>query len=86
MATSDGYIGWAPDNIFGAADQQTKRGDLIAVLLGCSTPVVIRPRGRGGQTFQVIGEAYVQGLMRGEAFGALRTGGSQDLHFARRAS
>ncbi|KAG5752176.1 hypothetical protein H9Q70_005185 [Fusarium xylarioides] len=66
MTTTNGYMGWAPDNIFGEDSEQTRPGDLIAVLFGCSTPVVIRRYGPYGY-YQVIGEAYVQGLMDGEA-------------------
>ncbi|KAH6644891.1 heterokaryon incompatibility protein-domain-containing protein [Boeremia exigua] len=65
MLTLNGYMGWAPDNMF--ADEpmhHTRPGDLIAIVFGCSTPLVIRPI---GEEFQVIGEAYVQGLMDGEA-------------------
>lgn len=58
MITKNGYLGWAPDNIYGSAQDQTLTGDLIAILFGCSTPIVIRPH---GEHFQVIGEAYVQG-------------------------
>jgi hypothetical protein len=64
ITTMNGYMGWAPDNIFGTDGEQTRKGDLIAILFGCSTPIVIRPL---GSYFLVIGEAYVHGLMDGEA-------------------
>ncbi|KAG5802093.1 hypothetical protein H9Q74_013503 [Fusarium xylarioides] len=73
MTTTNGYMGWAPDNIFGEDSEQTRPGDLIAVLFGCSTPVVIRRYGPYGY-YQVIGEAYVQGLMDGEAMELVDTG------------
>ncbi|KAK3389602.1 heterokaryon incompatibility protein-domain-containing protein [Podospora didyma] len=72
MTTTNGRVGWAPDNIYGMADQQTLAGDKIAVLFGCSTPIVIRPCADG--KFQVIGEAYVQGLMDGEGMVLLERG------------
>ncbi|KAF2736483.1 HET-domain-containing protein [Polyplosphaeria fusca] len=71
MTTERGYIGWAPDNMYGEADEQVMPGDLIAIIFGCSTPLAIRPR---GSYFQVLGEAYVQGLMDGEAIEDLRKG------------
>ncbi|KAF2640327.1 HET-domain-containing protein [Massarina eburnea CBS 473.64] len=71
MTTEGGYMGWAPDNIYGRSDEQTRQGDLIAIVFGCSTPVVIRPR---GPHFQVLGEAFVQGLMDGEAMEGLELG------------
>lgn len=64
MTTVKGYLGWVPDNLYGDDEAQTKNGDLIAIVFGCSTPLVIRPEGK---YFLVVGEAYVQGLMEGEA-------------------
>ena len=71
MATANGRFGWATDNVFGAEGEQVKQGDLIAVLFGCSAPLLIRP---AGPYYHVLGEAYVQGLMDGEAVGLLREG------------
>jgi hypothetical protein len=71
MLTKNGYMGWAPDNIYGKAKDQTMEGDLIAILFGCSTPIVIRPY---GEHFKVVGEAYVQGIMDGEAMELFETG------------
>lgn len=45
MMTANGYLGWARDNINDDDEAQTKRDDLIAIVFGCSTPLVIRPRG-----------------------------------------
>ena len=78
MTTENGYMGWVPDNVYGSRYAQTKQGDLIAILFGCSTPMVIRPRGR---RFQVIGEAYIQGLMDGEAITFLRAGQAKQRTF-----
>lgn len=64
MITRNGYIGWTPDNIYGRDNEQTMVGDQIVVVLGCSTPLVVRPRGK---YFEVVGEAFVQGMMDGEA-------------------
>jgi hypothetical protein len=71
MLTNNGFMGWAPDNVFGPPDAQTEAGDLIAILFSCSTPIVIRPH---GEYFKVVGEAYVQGLMDGEAMELLESG------------
>ncbi|KAK4445126.1 heterokaryon incompatibility protein [Podospora aff. communis PSN243] len=68
MVTKNGYMGWVPDNIYGKA----------TILFGCSTPIVIRPH---GSCFQVIGEAYVQGLMDGEAMTLVVSGGVQRRGF-----
>jgi len=71
MTTAKGYMGWAPDNVYGGREEQARGGDLLAILFGCSTPVLIRPL---GQQFQVLGEAYVQGMMEGEALELLEVG------------
>ncbi|KAH8896064.1 HET-domain-containing protein [Thozetella sp. PMI_491] len=66
MLTSKGYMGWAPENTRGREPNQARPGDLICIVFGCSTPLVIRPC-LGDDAFLVIGEAYVQGLMEGQA-------------------
>jgi Heterokaryon incompatibility protein (HET) len=74
MTTTKGYFGWAPDNRHGSRNQQTKSGDLLCIVFGCSTPLVIRP---AGEFYQVVGEAYVQGMMEGEVLQALDRGECQ---------
>ncbi|KAF3016483.1 hypothetical protein E8E14_009765 [Neopestalotiopsis sp. 37M] len=71
MLTQRGLLGWAPDNIFGGHEEQTRKGDLIAIIFGCSTPLIIRPTSWG--QFRIVGEAYVHGLMQGEALTLLET-------------
>ena len=56
--TKEGYIGLAPDTI--------EPQDQVCVLLGCLTPLVLRPDGFGN--YQVVGECYIHGLMDGAAF------------------
>ena len=78
MTTSNGYLGWAPDNIYGSGEDQTRKGDLISIIFGCSMPIVIRPHGK---LFKIVGEAYVQGLMDGEAMRFLESGDCQVQDF-----
>jgi hypothetical protein len=80
MTTMKGYLGWVPDNMFGDNRNQVWTGDEIAIIFGCSTPLCIRPM---GGYFQVLGEAYVQGLMDGEALRFLGDGksGVRDFTF-----
>jgi hypothetical protein len=61
MTTKKGYVGWS--HIRG------KRRDKICILEGCSVPVILRARENGGYT--LVGDAYVSGIMDGEASGAL---------------
>jgi hypothetical protein len=71
MTTENGYMGWAPDNIYGMDYAQSRPGDLIAIVYGRSTPIAIRPH---GTCYQILGEAYVQGLMDGEALEFVENG------------
>lgn len=64
ITTNKGYIGLAP--------MASKRRDIICVLFGCSTPVVLRPLEEGGYRF--MGECYVHGIMEGEAMTMLGKG------------
>jgi hypothetical protein len=56
VTTGDGYVGLAPTG--------TQVGDVVCVLLGSHLPLVLRPAGDG--TWEVVGTAFVMGLMRGE--------------------
>ncbi|KAL8878535.1 MAG: hypothetical protein Q9198_003674 [Flavoplaca austrocitrina] len=50
----------------GLAPQASRPGDFIVVFLGCRSPMVLRPK--GNNAYLVVGEAYIDGLMTGEAF------------------
>ncbi|KAM0426437.1 hypothetical protein ACHAPT_008128 [Fusarium lateritium] len=54
--TSRGYVGLGP-----AAMED---GDLVVILYGSHVPFVLRPR--DGDKYQLLGEAYVHGIMDGE--------------------
>jgi hypothetical protein len=59
----------------GLAAHGTRPGDVVAVLMGCNVPFVLRNVSREGvsgstASFWLIGEAYVHGIMDGEAIGA----------------
>ncbi len=54
-----------PDPIYGLAPQGCKVSDIVCILLGCSVPVILS-RDRGS-LYKIVGEAYVHGMMDGEA-------------------
>lgn len=54
--TQAGYLAWT--------DEKARAGDRVALLLGCSVPVILRPRAEGG--WQLVGDAIIPGLMNGE--------------------
>jgi len=59
ITTEDGYIGLAP--------KATRPGDRVCVLLGCNSPLVIRPVGADSAQYQVVGESYMDSFMTAEA-------------------
>jgi hypothetical protein len=62
--TRRGYLGWA--------DARAQAGDRIAILLGCSVPVILRPRAEGG--WCLVGDAIIPGLMNGEGLEDINIG------------
>lgn len=71
ISTSKGYIGLANSGV--------RSGDVVAILGGSSVPIILRPVPTvpEGQSpldmvdelsFQVVGDAYIHGVMDGEAF------------------
>ena len=63
ISTGKGYLG--------LAIAATEPDDRICILVGCKTPLILRPR---GNCFQVIGECYIHGIMRGEIAKDIREG------------
>ncbi|PVH70545.1 hypothetical protein DL98DRAFT_392756, partial [Cadophora sp. DSE1049] len=63
VITQKGYIGLGVTSCV--------PGDLICVLFGCSTPVLLR---RFEEHYTFLGEAYLHGIMNGEAIDRLKRG------------
>ena len=55
--TKEGHIGLVPD--------VAAEGDIVCVILGCDSPLLLRPLPNGNYT--VAGECYIHGFMNGEA-------------------
>ncbi|KAE9365790.1 hypothetical protein N431DRAFT_562510 [Stipitochalara longipes BDJ] len=55
----------------GLGGNMCRPGDIICILLGCSTPLVLRPT---RDAIQLIGEAYLHGIMDGQAMKGLESG------------
>ncbi|KAI0434490.1 heterokaryon incompatibility protein-domain-containing protein [Xylaria sp. FL1042] len=51
-------------NFWGITSEHVKKGDHVSILSGADTPYVLR---RGSLGWKLIGEAYVHGIMYGEA-------------------
>lgn len=62
FATGAGYLGLGPDS--------TRPGDIIAILFGSNVPFVLR-RDRD-DTFLIVGECYVYGMMDGQVMDGKR--------------
>jgi hypothetical protein len=61
MKTQSGYVG--------LAHFQSQVGDIVCLLAGCTVPMVLR---KGEQGYKFVGEAYVHGIMDGQAWEARR--------------
>ncbi|KAF5675871.1 het-domain-containing protein [Fusarium circinatum] len=57
FVTDDGRLGWGLPS--------TQAGDEVWILEGCRIPCLLRPSGDG--RYKLVGEAYVHGIMHGEA-------------------
>jgi hypothetical protein len=53
------------DGLMGMGSGFMSWGDVVVVPLGCDTPILIRPEGRGEYRF--VGDVYVNSYMHGEA-------------------
>lgn len=73
FVTNDGYMGMGPKIM--------RPGDLVTVLYGCDVPVVLRHRA-GTDTYAVVGVAYVDTIMDGEAYDAHKASGAVDVTFS----
>jgi hypothetical protein len=61
------------EHLFGLGREKTAVGDVIAILYGCSVPVILREHSVSNEEsyFTLIGESYIHGKMDGEALSAL---------------
>jgi hypothetical protein len=67
--TENGFVGLAPKSI--------QSGDLVVVMLGASVPFVLRKTdfaagGSSATAYSYVGEAYCDGIMKGEILGKFR--------------
>jgi hypothetical protein len=65
ITTDNGYIGMAVSN--------ARQGDLIVIAFGSSVPLIFRPAVQD-DTYILVGESYIHGVMDGEAIGMLEEG------------
>jgi hypothetical protein len=70
IMTTQGYLGSVPN--------ATEVGDVICILYGCKVPYVLRPV--DGHFF-LVGDAYIHGIMDGQAMGRVRDGLLEPQHF-----
>jgi len=59
FVTSLGFIGLGSDSV--------QPGDMLCIVAGAQMPLVLRAYPKGDDVFEFCGEAYVHGLMDGEA-------------------
>ncbi len=69
MVTQAGRMGLIP--------KHAKEGDVVAILIGCRVPIILRSV---AGYYSVIGDAYVQGMMDGEAKDEIKELRNIELH------
>ena len=74
FVTEAGRVGLAPD--------AARSGDVVVVLRGASVPFLLRPV--DGEQYQLVGQAYVDEIMYGEAVKDCRASGRSERVFALR--
>jgi hypothetical protein len=60
------FLRSSKDKLFGLAPTKSLVGDYICILFGCSVPVILR-KSEDGKSYLFVGEAYIHGMMDGEA-------------------
>lgn len=55
----------------GTCPKAIQPGDRLFILMGYDSPVILRPH---GTAYKLIGDAYIHGIMEGEALQLLETG------------
>ena len=73
-------------NLIGLVPEETKKRDMIAILHGCSVPVVLRRveehSGSLEEAFKLVGECFLYGMMDGEAMNFKASHGLNTRSFA----
>jgi len=73
--TEKGHLGSGPPEM--------RLGDLICVVFGSKTPLILRQL-EPESTYELVGHAYVHGIMHGEALGSLDLEAKRDMFDGRR--
>ncbi|KAF5975672.1 heterokaryon incompatibility protein 6, OR allele [Fusarium bulbicola] len=69
--TDMGLVGYVP--------MRARRGDLVVILYGSKVPFVVREKGHG--KYSLVGECYMDGIMRGEGISNAAIGSSAEQAF-----
>ena len=59
------------EGVYGQVPHGSRTGDLVAIILGAKTPYVLRHCGKVKDSFELVGECYMDGMMDGEMMGML---------------
>lgn len=71
FGTTDGRIGKGPRSVI--------KGDEVWILAGAKVPYILRPIGSG--RYEFIGEAYIRGIMFGEAVWSSKMNSKESCSF-----
>ena len=73
VLTDDVYV--ISSGLVGRSQVGVREGDVLCLVWGCARPLVLRPldvvgeEDKGKERFELVGEAWVPGIMRGEMMG-----------------
>lgn len=71
------YFSTSETGYYGKAVGIVKEGDVLALIVGCRRPAILRPQ---GTTFQLIGFAFVPFIMNGELVKDFGTDAQREFH------
>jgi hypothetical protein len=66
--TEKGFVGMVPPSTLESNENEKRKGDVVFLVRGAEVPFVLRPVGEveGRKRYQLVGEAYIHGVMDGE--------------------
>jgi hypothetical protein len=67
--------------ILGLGPRYTNEGDIICILFGCSVPTILRRSEWPNETYQFIGECFIDERMDGEAIAVAKSEGYNSVSF-----
>lgn len=68
-------------DLIGLCPWTAHKNDLVVLLYGASVPYLLRPTTDGDETYELVGECYVAGIMQGQLMDTLRAQEAEQKRF-----